>query len=70
MSTLPANPRSIIDAMRRGDVTFTQAGGKDAYFGFPAEATAAEGRQIIETLGMILESAVMDAMAPRPRDGV
>lgn len=64
MSALPANPHSIIDAMRRGNVTFTQAGGPDAYFGFPAEATAEEGRQTIDTLGEILEQAVMEALAP------
>ncbi|HXD15833.1 MAG TPA: creatininase family protein [Vicinamibacterales bacterium] len=64
MATLPANPRSIIEAMRRGNVTFTQAGGVDAYFGFPAEATAEEGRQIIEILGTILEQAVVEALTP------
>ena len=64
MAALPANPRSIIEAMHRGNVTFTQAGGPDAYFGFPAEATAEEGRQTIETLGMIIEKAVLEAIAP------
>jgi len=66
MAALPPNPRSIIEAMHRGNVTFTQAGGPDAYFGFPAEATAEEGRQIIETLGMILDKAVMEALSPAP----
>ena len=64
MAGLAANPRSIIEAMRRGDVTFTQAGGPDAYFGFPAEATAEEGRQIVETLGTILEQSVMEVIQP------
>jgi creatinine amidohydrolase len=62
MAGLAANPRSIIEAMRRGDVTFTQAGGPNAYFGFPAEATAEEGCQIVETLGTILEQSVMEAI--------
>jgi creatinine amidohydrolase len=62
MSALPPNPCSIVEAVRRGDRTFTEAGGRDAYFGFPAEATAEEGRQIIETLGTILEEAVMEAL--------
>jgi len=62
MSALPPNPRSLVDAIRRGDRTFSEAGGGDAYFGFPAEATAEEGREIIETLGMILEEAVMEAI--------
>lgn len=67
MATLPSNPRSIIEAMRRGNVTFTQAGGPEAYFGFPAEATAEEGRQIIETLGAILEQSVMEVIEPETK---
>lgn len=63
MQTLPPNPRSLVDAMRGGHATFAEAGGSAAYFGFPAEATAEEGRQIIDTLGAILEEAVMDALA-------
>src|SRR5881397_3867588 len=58
MSALPANPRSLVDAIRRGDTTFTAAGGADAYFGFPAEADAEEGQEMIATLGRILEEAV------------
>jgi creatinine amidohydrolase len=64
MAALAANPRSIINAMRRGDVTFTQAGGAEGYFGAPAEATAEEGRQVIEVLGTILDRAVMEAISP------
>ena len=66
MATLPGNPRSLIQAMKRGDVTFTQAGGTDGYFGFPAEATADEGHEIIDALGEILEMAVVEAMTPEP----
>jgi creatinine amidohydrolase len=65
MQTLPPNPQSLVDAIRRGVATFGAAGGTDAYFGFPAEATADEGRQIVETLGAILEEAVMDALEGR-----
>jgi creatinine amidohydrolase len=64
MAGLAANPRSIITAMRRGDVTFTQAGGAQGYFGSPAEATVEEGRQVIEILGTILERAVVEAISP------
>lgn len=67
MSSLPANPQSLVDAIGRGQTTFAQAGGPEAYFGFPAEATAAEGRQILDTLGTILERAVMEALT---RDNV
>ena len=64
MSTLAPNPRSLVDAIREGRTTFTAAGGSDAYFGCPAEATAEEGRAIIETLGAILAEAVVEAIDP------
>src|SRR5262245_11751454 len=64
MTALEANPRSLVDAIRRGDATFAAAGGPEAYFGFPADATAAEGREIIEMLGTILEEAVLEAIQP------
>ena len=63
MATLAPNSSSLVDAIRRGDETFTAAGGPDAYFGFPAEATAREGREIVATLGAILEEAVLEAIA-------
>jgi creatinine amidohydrolase len=62
MSMLAPNPRSLVDAIRDGQATFTAAGGPEAYFGFPAEATADEGHAIVETLGAILEEAVVEAM--------
>jgi creatinine amidohydrolase len=62
MSALAPNPRSLVDAIRRGQATFTEAGGPEAYFGFPAEATAEEGHAIVETLGAILAEAVVEAM--------
>ncbi len=65
MATLPPNPRSLVDAIRSGQATFTAAGGAEAYFGFPADATAEEGRAIIETLGSILADAVVEALAEK-----
>jgi creatinine amidohydrolase len=65
MRTLPANSHSLVDAIRTGQATFVDAGGPDAYFGYPADATADEGRAIIEALGSILEDAVMDAWEAR-----
>ena len=65
MATLAPNPQSLVDAIRRGDATFAAAGGAEAYFGFPAEATADEGRQIVATLGAILEEAVLEALSSR-----
>jgi creatinine amidohydrolase len=62
MQALPPNPRSLVEAIQQGHATFMDAGGSHAYFGYPAEATAAEGRQIIDTLGAILEEAVMEVL--------
>jgi len=65
MGRLQPNRRSLVDAMRAGHATFGEAGGTDAYFGAPADATADEGRTTIEALGGILEEAVMDALEGR-----
>jgi creatinine amidohydrolase len=65
MEQLAPNRHSLIDAIRTGHPTFAAAGGPDAYFGFPADATAEEGRATVETLGAILEEAVMDALEGR-----
>jgi len=62
METLSPNPRSLVDAIRDGHATFAAAGGAEAYFGWPADADAAEGRAIIDQLGSILYDAVMEAL--------
>lgn len=56
---LPPNPRSLSAAIGAGLKTFEEAGGPQAYFGYPGDATAQEGRQTIEILGSILEEAVL-----------
>jgi creatinine amidohydrolase len=56
--SLPANPASLSRAIREGKKSFVEAGGPQAYFGFPADATADEGRATIERLGEILVEAV------------
>ena len=61
-SELPANPVSLVTAMREGHDTFEAAGGEQAYFGAPAEATAAEGEATIGTLGAILVEAVEEVL--------
>ena len=55
---LPANPASLSRAIREGKTSFEAAGGPRAYFGWPADATAEEGRTLIDALGGILEQAV------------
>ena len=56
---LEPNPSSLVDAIRAGDDSFAAAGGPRAYFGWPAEATAEEGRETIEVLGDLLAEAVL-----------
>jgi creatinine amidohydrolase len=58
MVGLPANPASLSRAIRDGKLSFEEAGGDRAYFGFPAQATAEEGRATVEVLGAILDEAV------------
>jgi len=55
---LPPNPASLSDAIRDGAHTFEEAGGPRAYFGWPADASAKEGKATVETLGAILAEAV------------
>jgi len=61
---LPANPASLAAAIRGGKQTFEEAGGPAAYFGWPADATAEEGRATIDALGGILADAVLEAIGP------
>ncbi|HKV70817.1 MAG TPA: creatininase family protein [Gemmatimonadales bacterium] len=62
-TALPANHHSLVEAHAAGQTTFKAAGGADAYFGAPAEASAAEGRESIAMLGAILADAVLEALA-------
>ncbi|MGQ0734994.1 MAG: creatininase family protein [Acidobacteriota bacterium] len=63
MKELAPNPRSLVDAVRDGQSTFEAAGGPEAYFGWPADASADEGREIIGRLGAVIEQAVLEALA-------
>jgi creatinine amidohydrolase len=60
---LAPNPASLSDAIRDGRTTFAEAGGPEAYFGWPADATADEGRRTVDVLGELLAEAVRDAAA-------
>jgi len=59
---LPPNPASLATAIRDGVRTFEEAGGPRAYFGWPADATAQEGRETVDTLGDILADALIEAL--------
>jgi creatinine amidohydrolase len=60
---LPANPTSLSEAIGEGRTSFQEAGGPRAYFGWPAEATAEEGRATVAELGRILAEAVLEELA-------
>ena len=62
MRRLVPNPVSLVAANRTARQTFEEAGGPEAYFGAPAEATAEEGRHVVQVLGEILAEAVVEAM--------
>jgi creatinine amidohydrolase len=64
-AALPPNPASLSRAIRDGKQTFEEAGGPRAYFGYPAQATAEEGRATIEVLGAILDEAVQTELGAR-----
>ncbi|MEJ2539400.1 MAG: creatininase family protein [Gemmatimonadota bacterium] len=57
---LAPNPASLSEAIAAGHGTFHEAGGPRAYFGWPAEATAVEGRETVAELGRILAEAVLE----------
>ena len=61
---LPANPASLSKAIGAGHTTFAEAGGPRAYFGWPADATAAEGHETVRVLGGILADAALEALEP------
>ena len=56
---LEPNPASLSQAIREGKQTFAEAGGSQAYFGYPRDASAAEGRATLITLGAILAEALV-----------
>lgn len=60
--SLAPNPASLSSAIRAGRDTFAAAGGPRAYFGWPADATAEEGRATLATLGAILAESVLSVL--------
>lgn len=64
---LADNPASLSDAIRSGIRTFEEAGGPNAYFGYPSRATAQEGHATIETLANILAEATWTAWSTENR---
>lgn len=60
--SLEPNPASLSEAIRAGKSTFRDAGGPRAYFGWPAEATDAEGDALYDTLADIFTTAALELL--------
>lgn len=59
---LADNPASLTEAFAKGAKTFDEAGGPDAYFGYPRHATKAEGVASFATMAAALVAAVDEAL--------
>jgi len=67
---LPDNPASLTEAFAKGARTFHEAGGPNAYFGYPRNATAQEGMRSYAIMAEALVAAVKEVLpAPPPSDG-
>jgi creatinine amidohydrolase len=55
--SLAPNPSSLSRAIKEGKKTFGEAGGPDAYFGYPADASAKEGAALYKELADIFATA-------------
>ncbi len=61
---LAENPTSLSRAIRDGKKTFGEAGGPDAYFGAPAEASELEGEALYAVLADVFASAARELVTP------
>jgi creatinine amidohydrolase len=55
-------PISIAEKIREGARTFNEAGGSEAYFGTPSEATVEEGEASYEALSEMIVTSVIEAL--------
>jgi len=60
---LAPNPSSLSRAIRDGKKTFAEAGGPEAYFGWPADATTDEGELLYGELADIFATAASEMLA-------
>jgi creatinine amidohydrolase len=59
---LADNPASLTEAFAKGAKTFAEAGGPDAYFGFPRHASTEEGTESYRIMAAALVDAVKAAL--------
>ncbi|MFT7463337.1 MAG: creatinine amidohydrolase [Pseudohongiellaceae bacterium] len=64
---LPPVEISLVDAMIAGQSDFVAAGGTQAYFGWPADASAAEGQATFGILAELLVEAILAAAESPPK---
>lgn len=57
------NPSSLTEAFAKGAKNFEEAGGPEAYFGFPKAATPTEGVQTYEVMARALVEAVKNKLS-------
>jgi creatinine amidohydrolase len=62
---LTDNPASLTEAFAKGAKTFHEAGGPDAYFGFPRSATTEEGVASFRIMAAALVAAVDEVLRPQ-----
>ncbi len=65
---LADNPASLTEAFTKGARTFEDAGGPEAYFGYPRQASVAEGNESYETMAAALVAAIMEAISTDGRE--
>ena len=64
---LPDNPSSLTEAFSKGARTFEEAGGPDAYFGYPRHASTREGEESLDVMSRALVEAVETCVElPKP----
>ena len=65
--SLPPLAVSLSEGIQKGRTTFAAMGLEQAYTGAPAEASAAEGEELIDRLATMIETEVREALAAIPR---
>jgi|CXWL01.1.fsa_nt_gi creatinine amidohydrolase len=65
MRALAENPVSLVAAFAAGAKTFAEAGGPEAYFGAPHNASAAEGERSFAALAAALTGSIQEAIPLR-----
>jgi creatinine amidohydrolase len=55
----------LTEAFAKGAKTFEQAGGPEAYFGYPRKASTEEGVESYERMAGALVAAIAEALKPR-----